>query len=134
MKSKLRVLIHAEVVFGPLLAIAVTVQPLNADTAGALKKRLQEGDLSLEGVAKKHVEVEMNDLLGLARPMTQRMPIQAQYHPDPVAAHPELSITLGSRTNDYVIGFALGTPARLPGLTEAVHTLHVDAWKRGNVR
>ena len=115
------------------------MQSVWADPAAVLQ-RLQEGDLSLDGVAKNHVEVEMNDLLGLARPMTQRMPIEAQYHPDPVAVHPELSITLGSADDAYAIGLALGTPARLPQITEAVHKLHKgyqpiveSRWKVGEI-
>ena len=35
---------------------------------------------------------------------------RGQYHPDPVAVHPELSITLGSADGAYAIGLALGTP------------------------
>ena len=38
--------------------------------------------------------------------------------------HPELSVALGSAKDSYVIGFALGTPARLPEVNEAVHELH----------
>ena len=72
--------------------------------------------------------------------MTQRIPIQVKNHPDPVAVHPELSVTLGSAKDSYVIGFALGTPARLPELTEATHELHKgyqpivkSRWKVGEI-
>jgi hypothetical protein len=127
--------IHYIAIFSSaILWTAVAVQSACADPAAVLK-RLREGDLTLDSVAKNRLEVEPNDLLGLARPMSQRIPIQAQYHPHPVAAHPELSLTLGSTManaektpyivkESYAIGFALGTPARLPELTEAVHKLH----------
>jgi hypothetical protein len=132
-----------------LIAVAITIQPAGAEPT-AILKQLQEGELSLDGVAKSRLEVEMKDVVGLARPMSQRIPIQAQYHPDPVAAHPDLSLTLGSTLvwgkgafapkDAYAIGFALGTPARLPEVTDAVHKLHKgyqpiveSRWKVGEV-
>jgi len=123
------------------ISLIFAVQLVLADPAvDVLKKRLREGDLTLDSVATNHVEVQANDLVGLCRPLTQRMPIEAQYHPDPVAFHPELSITLGSAKDAYAVGFALGTPARLLGLTEAVHKLHKDyqpivesQWKLGDL-
>ena len=82
------------------------------------------GDYSLEGVARKHIEVEYDDLRGLSQPMTQRTTIQAKNHPDAVFVHPDLSIVLGAPADSYVVGFALGTPARLPAVEEATHELH----------
>ena len=128
-------------VVGLAVGLSFDTQSAIADPAAeVLKKRLQEGDLSLDSVAKNHVEVRAEDLLGLCRPLTQRMPIEAQYHPDAVALHPELSVTLGSAKDAYVVGFALGTPARLPDLTEAVHQLHKgyqpiveSRWKLGDI-
>jgi hypothetical protein len=148
-ESKTAFMLRGGLVLGALLAMAIAAQPVGADQSAVLQ-RLQEGDLTLDGVAKAHVEVGMDDLLGLARPMTQRIPIQAQYHPDPVAVHPELSLTLGSTLVNHkhafavkeanAIGFALGTPARLPELTEAVHNLHKgyqpiveSRWKLGAI-
>ncbi len=128
-------------IVGLAVGLSFDTQSALADPAAeVLKKRLQEGDLSLDGVAKNHVEVRAEDLIGLCRPLTQRMPIESQYHPDPVALHPELSVTLGSAKDAYVVGFALGTPARLPDLTEAVHQLHKgyqpiveSRWKLGDL-
>jgi hypothetical protein len=82
------------------------------------------GDYSLEGVARRHVEVEFDDLRGLSQPMTQRTTIQAKNHPDAVFVHPDLSIVLGAPADSYVVGFALGNPARLPAAAEATHELH----------
>ena len=89
----------------------------------AAMERLR-GDYSLEGVARKHVEVEFDDLKGLAQPMTQRTTIQAKNHPDSVFVHPDLSIVLGAPADSYVVGFALGTPARLPAVAETTRELH----------
>jgi hypothetical protein len=139
-KSKTMLSRRGGPVLWALLAIAVAMQPVWADPADVLIKRLKEGDLSLDGVARNHVEVEIDDLLGLARPISRHIPIQVQYHPDPVAAYPELSVALGSAKDSYAIGFALGTPARLPELTEVVHKLHKgyqpiveSRWKLGEI-
>ena len=82
------------------------------------------GDYSLDGVAQKQIEVEFDDLKGLSQPLTQRTPIQAKNHPDVVFVHPDLSIVLGAPDDAYVVGFALGTPARLPAITETTRELH----------
>lgn len=89
----------------------------------AAMERLK-GDYSLEGVAQKHIEVEYDDLVGLSQPLTQRTAIQAKNHPDVVLVHPDLSIVLGAPADSYVVGFALGTPPRLPAITDATHELH----------
>jgi hypothetical protein len=117
------------------MAIALTVAMLDArrveaDVASKPKisretamERLR-GEYSLEGVARNHVEVEFDDLKGLAQPLTQRTAIQAKNHPDTVFVHPDLSIVLGAPADSFCIGFALGTPARLPTVDEATHELH----------
>jgi hypothetical protein len=92
-------------------------------TREAAMERLK-GDYSLEGVAKKHIEVEYDDLLGLSQPLTQRTAIQAKNHPDAILVHPDLSIVLGAAADSYAFGFGLGTPARLPTIAEATHELH----------
>ena len=147
--SRYLLAVRCGVVFFVLIAAVIAAQPACAEPA-TLLQRLQEGDLSLDGVAKSRLEVEMKDVIGLARPISQRIPIEAQYHPDPVAAHPDLSLTLGSTLvwgkdafaakDAYAIGFALGTPARLPEVTEAVHKLHKgyqpiveSRWKVGEI-
>jgi hypothetical protein len=106
-------------------------------TREAAMERLQ-GDYSLDGVAKKQIEVEYEDLLGLSQPLTQRTPIQVKNHPDVVFVHPDLSIVLGAPDDAYVVGFALGTPASLPAITETTRTLHkgfqpivTSRWKSG---
>jgi hypothetical protein len=113
-----------------LTAAAFEVHPTAADVAAppkisreAAMERLR-GDYSLEGVARRHVEVEFDDLKGLSQPLTQRLSIQAKNHPDAVLVHPDLSIVLGAPADSYVVGFALGTPARLPTVNEATHELH----------
>jgi hypothetical protein len=92
-------------------------------TREAAMERL-EGDYSLDGVAKKRIEVEYDDLLGLSQPLTQRTPIQAKNHPNTVFVHPDLSVPLGAQTDAYVVGFGLGTPARLPAITETTREPH----------
>ncbi len=89
----------------------------------AAMERLQ-GDYSLEGVARKHIEVEYDDLLGFSQPLTQRTTIQAKNHPDAVFVHPDLSVVLGAPADSYVVGFALGTPAKLPAINETTRKLH----------
>jgi hypothetical protein len=113
-----------------LLAAVLMGQRLNADTPAKPKisrddamQRLR-GDYSLEGVARKHIEVGFDDLKGLSQPLTQRISIHAKNHPDAVLIHPDLSIVLGAPADSYVVGFALGTPARLPTVNEATHELH----------
>jgi hypothetical protein len=127
-----------------LTAAAFNVDCAQADTASkpkirreAAMKRLQ-GDYSLDGVAREHIEVQYDDLTGLSQPLTQRTPVQAKNHPDVVFVHPDLSIVLGAPDDAYVVGFALGTPARLPAITETTRTLHKgfqpivkSRWKSG---
>ncbi len=47
-------------------------------------------------------------------------------HPDVVFVRPDLSATLGSPADSYVIGFALGTPAQLPKTETTTRDLHKD--------
>lgn len=86
-------------------------------------ERLQQAP-TLDGVAEQHIEVAWNDLLGLASPMSQRVPIQARYHPDAVLVHPDLSIALGRANESYGIGFAMGDPFRLPDAYTVTRGLH----------
>lgn len=127
-----------------LTAVVSPVRRVEAnDAAGpeitpeAAMERLQ-GDFSLDGVAKRRIEVEYADLLGLSQPLTQRTSIQVKNHPDVVLVHPDLSIVLGAPADSFCVGFALGTPARLPTVVEAVHELHKgylpivkSRWKTG---
>jgi hypothetical protein len=117
------------------IAIALTAAVFavqRAHAADATKPKISReaalerlrGDYSLEGVAKKQIEVEFDDLKGLSQPMTQRTPIQAKNHPNTVMVHPDLSIALGAHADAYVVGFALGTPGRLPAITETALTPH----------
>jgi hypothetical protein len=92
-------------------------------TREAALERLR-GDYSLEGVARKRIEVEFDDLKGLSQPMTQRTTIQAKNHPNSVFVHPDLSIVLGAPDDSYVIGFGLGDPARLPAVAETTREPH----------
>ena len=87
------------------------------------------------------MEVAFDDLLGLSRPLTQRVPIQARTHPDIVFVHPDLSVTLGNAPQALVLGFAIGTPATLPGIDGPEHRLRKgylpiveSAWKLGPLR
>lgn len=86
-------------------------------------ERLQQGP-TLEGVAASHTEVQWEDLVGLAAPMTQRLPVQARYHPDVILMHPDLSIALGRDNDSFGLGFALGDPFRLPSAYKVTRSLH----------
>lgn len=124
------------------IILALTAAPALASdppiTREAAMERLQ-GDYSLEGVARKHIDVEYDDLLGLSQPLTQRISLQAKHHPDAVILHPDLSIVLGAAADSYCIGFALGTPPRLPAVADATHELHhgyqpivISRWRNGS--
>lgn len=86
-------------------------------------ERLQQGPTP-DGVAAQHVEVGWDDVVGLASPMTQRVPIQARYHPDVVLLHPDLSIALGRANESYGLGFALGEPFELPSAYKVTRGLY----------
>ena len=79
---------------------------------------------TLEGVAQQHVEATWEDVEGLAAPMTQRVPIQARHHADVVFFHPDMSIALGRQNDSLGVGFALGTPFRLPDMYKVTRKLH----------
>ena len=87
----------------------------NADVYQNTVDRLKE-NYSLEKVAKEHLEVQWDDLTGLLTPMTLRVPVHARYHPDSIFVHPDLSLSLGYRTNSYTFGFALGDNAEFPDM------------------
>lgn len=98
------------------------VDPKQTDRPAALQRL--RNDFSFDGVARKHLEVGFDDLKGLAQPLTQRAAIQVKNHPDVVFVHPDMSITLGAPDDAYVLGVALGSPARLPGIYETTRKLH----------
>ncbi|HQK91866.1 MAG TPA: hypothetical protein PLD23_00060 [Armatimonadota bacterium] len=89
----------------------------------ALRARLAE-TFSLDRVAREHIEVTWDDVLGLCHPMTKRVPIQVRHHPDVVFVQPDMSISLGTRDDALGLGLALGIPPRLPGLRQVVLRLH----------
>lgn len=78
---------------------------------------------SLDRVEKERIEVKWEDLVGLPTAFTQRVPIQACYHPDIVMVHPDLSITLGRNRDSLVLGFALGDDATLPDMEQVSRRL-----------
>lgn len=86
-------------------------------------QRLRQGP-TLEGVAAGHIEVGWDDLTGLAAPMSQRVPLQARYHPDVVLLHPDLSIALGRENDALGLGFALEGPFQLPDAYTVGRRLH----------
>ena len=81
-------------------AVADTPEKMPKIDRKAAMERLQ-GDYSLEGVARKHIEVEFDDLKGLSQPLTQRTAIQAKNHPDTVLRHPDLSLVLGAPADSF---------------------------------
>ncbi len=89
----------------------------------AAAKRLAE-TYSLDRVAREHVEVRYEDLLGMATPLGYRVPIQSGNHPMVVMVQPDLSIVLGDEGPDTLgLGFALGTPAQLPDMWKITRSL-----------
>ncbi len=79
---------------------------------------------TLDGVATNHVEVGWDDLIGMAAPMTQRMPIEARYYSDVVFVHPDMSIALGRANEAYGVGIACGEPFQLPDMYRVERKLH----------
>jgi Concanavalin A-like lectin/glucanases superfamily len=107
---------------------AEAARAIGADLQSRLgrEKALQRlrTDLTLERVARDHIEAGWEDLAGLPPPFTKRVPIQVRYHPDVVFAQPDLSIALGRADDALGVGFALGVPARLPDIHEVTRRLH----------
>lgn len=78
---------------------------------------------SLARVAQNRVEVCWEDLLGMATPLSYRVPIQTCHHPDVVFVQPDLSIALGRDPSSLGLGFALGSPAQLPDMWKVTRKL-----------
>jgi hypothetical protein len=79
---------------------------------------------TLDGVAAGHVEARWDDLVGMAAPMSQRVPIEARYYSDVVFAHPDLSLALGRANEALGMGFACGEPFQLPDMYRVERKLH----------
>ena len=94
-------------------------------------KRLAE-NYSLERVARERIEVGWENLLGMATPLSFRVPIQACHHPDLVFVQPDMSISLGVLPESLGIGFALGGhepkagPPQLPDFMKVKQRLRHD--------
>lgn len=56
--------------------------------------------------------------------MTQRVSLQARYHPEVVFLHPDLSISLGTENKSFGIGLGLDNPFRLPDAYRVTRKLH----------
>lgn len=79
---------------------------------------------TLDSVAEQHIEPTYEDLVGLAAPMSQRVPIEARYYSDVVYVHPDMSIALGRANEAYGIGFAVDEPFLLPDMYKTTRKLH----------
>jgi len=73
---------------------------------------------SLDRVAREHIEVTWDDLVGLGAPITKRVPIEARHHPDVVFVQPDLSVSLGTSDTSLGLGVGVGDPPRLPEVRE----------------
>ena len=91
----------------------------------AASARLAE-TYSLDNVAKERVEVRWQDLLGMATPLSYRVPVQACHHPNLVFVQPDMSIALGPAADALGFGFAIGTPARVPDFSKVTRRLRDD--------
>ncbi len=79
---------------------------------------------TLDGVAEQGIEVAWDDLVGMAAPMTKRVPIQPRYSSDIVHVQPDLSIALGRANDAFGIGFACGVPFELPDMYTVTRSLY----------
>ena len=95
-----------------------------ADYAKAAR-RLAE-TYSLERVARERIEVRWDDLLGMATPLSYRVPVQACHHPNLVFVQPDLSIALGPAPDALGFGFAVGVPAQLADIWQVTRRLRKD--------
>jgi hypothetical protein len=99
----------------------VAAHARRAETA----KHLRE-TYSFDRVQKEQIEVHWKDLLGLPTAFTQRVPIQACYHPEVVMVHPDLSISLGRQNDSFALGFALGDEGTLPDMHQVTRGIRHD--------
>ena len=105
----------------PAAAPETAVSKQWAETA----KRLGQ-EYAFDRVENENIEVDWRNLLGLPTAFTQRVPIQACYHPDIVMVHPDLSITLGRDKTSLALGFALGDDGTLPDMYKVTRGLRND--------
>ncbi|NIA14290.1 MAG: hypothetical protein GWP08_09420, partial [Nitrospiraceae bacterium] len=82
-------------------------------------------EFTLDRVADEQIEVAWEDLVGMAAPISKRVPLQVRYHPDVVFQHPDASIALGRTNASLGLGFALAEPYALPDLYETGKSLHL---------
>jgi len=101
-------------------ALAETVRR-QAERRGTQERLAQQ--FSLDRVARDHVDVGWEDLVGLEPPATKRVPIQAAGHPDVVFVQPDLSIALGREPEALCLGFAIGSPPVLPDMAQVTRRL-----------
>jgi hypothetical protein len=91
----------------------------------AAAKRLAE-QYSFARVAQERFEVQWDDLVGVATPLAQRVPIQTCHHPEAVLVHPDLSLSIGFSPSGFGIGFAVGHPAQFPDMWKVTRRLRGD--------
>ena len=70
---------------------------------------------TFERVTKEKLEVEYEDLSGMATPLSKRVLLHPAYHPDYLFLQPDMSISLGADWG-LGIGFGVGRPVRLPDM------------------
>lgn len=126
-----------------IFAHAAALSAEGADSRVAKYRRAYERlkqDYSFERVAKKKIEVDFDDLRGMATPHLYRVPIQVPHDPNLVFLQPDLSISLGTAKDSLGIGFALGNPVQLPDMRNISRSLYrgyqpvvESKWKAGHI-
>ncbi|MHB1000022.1 MAG: LamG-like jellyroll fold domain-containing protein [Armatimonadota bacterium] len=104
-----------------------------------IQTRLAE-EYSLDRVARNHIEVGWKDVLGLATPLSYRVPVEPLHHPEFIFVQPDMSISLGREADSLGFGFGIGDPIKLPDMWKVSRKLHKgylpiteSRWKSGKI-
>ena len=88
------------------------------------ERRVPLDDTALAKVDAEGIEVDWDDVKGLATLLMCRLPVQVCHHPHLVQAHPDMSFTLGPTPDARAIGLALGKPDGFPDMFKVKRRLH----------
>lgn len=95
---------------------------------------------SLDRVAQDHIEVRWRDVLGLATPLSYRVPVEPLHHPEFIFVQPDMSISLGREADSLGFGFGIGDPVQLPDMWKVSRKLYKgylpiteSRWKTGKI-